>query len=167
MRRYLICLASAAAVALAFVGCKPTEQGYRAAYDAAKAKREQVAAEQMRPATGLLSDEGPQLRVVDGDSLFVDKVRLRALDGSRLAGKWAVAIGVFKMDTNAKATVEAVREQGFPNAVAAKAQGGRYYALSDTVGSLDLARLRAKDFEQKFPGYPYVGLPASPVLISY
>lgn len=160
-------MAGAAMAALAFIGCKPTEQGYRAAYDAAKAKREQVAAEQMRPATGLLSDDGPQLRVIGSDSVFVDKVRLRNLDGTRLTGKWAVAVGVFKMDTNAKSTVEAIRSQGFDHAVTAKASGGKYYALSDTVGTLDEARASALAFKQKFPDYPFVGLPGAPVLIMH
>ena len=74
--KHMICI-SAAMVALMFVGCKPTENNYKAAYDAAVSKRQEVAKEQMRPASGLMSDDGPQLRVVDGDSVYVLRERSR------------------------------------------------------------------------------------------
>lgn len=167
MKRHVLHYVSAALVALTLIGCKPTENNYKSAYDAAKAKREQAAAEQMRPATGLLSDDGPQLRILDGDSIFVDRQRLRTPDGKPMPGKWAVAVGMFKMDTNAKATVDAIKQNGFPDAVVAKASGQRFYALSNTVSTLDSAVVEAKVFMRAYPDYPYVGLPASPVIIAF
>lgn len=166
MKKTHIKLISAAIAALMFVGCKPTENNYKAAYDAAKAKREAAAAEQMRPATGLLSDDGPQLRVVDGDTLYVVSERLRMLDGATVTPRWIVAVGLFKMDTNAKATVEDLRSEGFADAFVAKAKGGKYYAVSSTAASLDSARIEQKNFRLAHPHYPYVGLPGAPVLIS-
>ena len=83
-------------------GCKPTEQGYRAAYDAARQKREAAAAEMMIPVSGLLSDDGPQRRIIDGDTLFVTKERVRGADGENLP-RWLLAVGVYRMDTNARA----------------------------------------------------------------
>lgn len=161
----MICI-SAAMVALMFVGCKPTENNYKAAYDAAVSKRQEVAKEQMRPATGLMSDDGPQLRVVDGDSVYVLRERLRTLDGERIPARWLVAVGVYKMDTNAKASVGALHAGGFPEAFAAKATGGRHFAVAATASSLDSARIVAKVFREAFPEYPYVGLPGAPVLIN-
>lgn len=129
MKRHITSIVSAALVALTLIGCKPTEKNYKAAYDAANAKREQAAAEQMRPATGLLSDDGPQMKVVEGDTIYVDRQRLRDLDGKTMTGKWAVAVGVFKMDTNAKASVEAMKQKGFSDAAVAKVGGQRFYVM--------------------------------------
>lgn len=157
----------AAIVALMFVGCKPTEANYKKAYDAALAKREKVAQEQMRPATGLMSDYGPQLRVVDGDTIYVVNEMLRFEDGIKPSGRWAVAVGLFKMDTNAKASASDLRELGFPEAVMGRAQGDKYYTLAAFASTLDSIRVCSKQFEEKFPEYPYVGLPGKPVLIAF
>ncbi len=158
---------SAALAALMLVSCKPTEKNYKAAYDAALKKRAEAAEQQMRPATGLLSDDGPQLRIVDGDSIFVLRERLRLLDGSRPGGNWAVAVGVFKIDTNAKASSADLNAAGWKSAPPAKAQAGKFYAVADTLTSLQDARKRAAEFKLAFPDYPYVGLPGAPVLINF
>lgn len=158
---------SAAMAALMLVSCKPTEKNYKAAYDAALKKRAEVAEQQMRPATGLLSDDGPQLRIVDGDSIYVLRERLRMLDGSKPGAHWAVAVGVFKIDTNAKASSADLNAAGWKTAAPAKAQAGKFYTIADTLASLDGARSRAREFKLAFPEYPYVGLPGSPVLINY
>lgn len=150
-----------------FVGCKPTEKNYKSAYDAAIAKREQAAAEQMRPATGLLSDDGPKMRVLAGDTIFVSQERLRMPDGGKVPGQWAVAVGVFKMDTNAKASASALRDKGYGRATAVKASEGRYYSLATTVSTLDSARVAQREFRDANPGYPFIGLPGAPVIINY
>ncbi|MDE7402560.1 MAG: hypothetical protein K2M87_04010 [Muribaculaceae bacterium] len=152
----------------ALISCKPTEANYKAAYDSALLKREQAAKEQMRPATGLLSDDGPQLRVVDGDSIYVDHTRLLLEDGSPLKnGKWAVVVGKFKMDTNAKSSAEALKKAGFSGAVMAKANGGRYFAVAATFEKLDSAKIESHRFMKTFPDYPFIGLPGKPILINY
>lgn len=158
---------SAALAALMFVGCKPTEKNYKEAYDAALARRREAAAEQMRPATGLLSDDGPQLRVMDGDSVFLLRERLYELDGSPVRGRWSVAVGLFRMDTNAKAAAGILRQKGFHEAKAVKSKGGKYYAVSAETASLDSARIAAKAFVTAMPEYPYVGLPGSPVMVGF
>lgn len=158
---------SAAVVALMFIGCKPTEQNYRNAYDAALAKRQQAAEEQMRPATGLLSDEGPMMRVIKGDTIFVQSEALRTLDSKRLPGRMAIAVGLYKMDTNAKASAEDLTAQGYPQATAARARGDRYYTIALTSANMDSLIMEVKNFREKFPEYPYVGLPGSPVIISF
>ena len=161
-----ICI-SAVVAALIFVSCKPTEKNYKAAYDAAKAKREQAAAEQMRPATGLMTDDGPKLRVIAGDTLFMSQERLRMPDGSRVPGHWAVAVALFKMNTNARASAEALRDKGYDRAVAVNAPEGRHYALATTVSTLDSAKMAVGEFRTANPDYPYIGLPGAPVIINY
>lgn len=158
---------SAALVALIFAGCKPTESNYQKAYDAALAKRQQAAEEQMRPATGLLSDDGPQRRILDGDTIYVLNEILRFSDGKRPRGKWALAVGVFKMDTNAKASASDLTDKGFPEAVMVEARGGKYYTVAATSSEMDSIRMESRRFQSQFPDYPYVGLPGAPVLIPF
>lgn len=162
--RVLVVVAVAAGVMSG--GCKPTEKNYRAAYDAALAKRDKVAEEQMRPANGLLSDDGPQQRVYEGDTIYVLREIIRMPDGGRLPSKWVVAVGMFKMDTNAKAGAEALKEEGWPAAFHAKAMGGKYYTIADTASTLGGAAEAAKRFQSKMKKYPYVGFPGAPVLIA-
>lgn len=152
---------------LTLVGCKPTEKNYKAAYDAALLKREKAAAEQMRPSSGLLSDDGPMMKVVKGDTLFVLQERLYNLDGSRINHNWLLAIGILKMDTNAKAGAERLRESGnWPDALAVKGMGGKYYTVAAVSESLDSIIGEQKRFMNQHPDYPFIGLPGAPVLVS-
>lgn len=157
----------AAFAALMFAGCKPTENNYRAAYDAALAKRREAAEQQMRPATGLLDDEGPQMRVLAGDTVFVLSGRLSRLDGSRPEGKWALAVALYKMDTNARAAASDLALNGYPDAFAAKSTDDNYYTVAAVSASMDSVVAESKAFKLRFPGYPYVGLPGAPVLIAF
>ena len=152
-------------VALMFASCKPTENNYKSAYDAALEKREAANREQMIPATGLLSDDGPQLRVLDGDSIFVLKEALRRGEPAEKLTGWSVAVALYKMETNATANAEDLRESGWKNAFAAYAKGEKWYVVVDNVSTLDSARMVSKLFIKKHKGYPYVGLPKKPVLI--
>lgn len=167
MKSKLNIFVSAAIVALTFIACKPTEKNYRDAYDAALAKRQEVAAQQMRPATGLLSDEGPQRRIIGNDTVFVSVETLRTLDGKNLPGHFALAVGVFKMDTNAKAAAADLAEAGYSEAKAAKGREGRIYTLALAGNSLDSIKAASLKFKKDFPDYPYVGLPGAPVIISF
>ncbi|MGN0236853.1 MAG: hypothetical protein ACI4AK_02015 [Lepagella sp.] len=149
------------------VGCKPTEKNYKAAYDAALAKREQAAIEQMRPATGLLSDDGPQMRLIGADTVYVNRAVIRTEDNKRPQGSWAVVVGKFKMDTNARAAAQNLKSEGWENAFMAKSTGAVYYSIIDTATSLDDANAIQKAFRSKHPDYPFIGLPGAPVLLHY
>ena len=142
-------------------GCKPTEQGYRAAYDAARQKREAAAAEMMIPVSGLLSDDGPQRRIIDGDTLFVTKERVRGADGENLP-RWLLAVGVYRMDTNARAQAASLRG----SAMAVRGEGDRWYCVADTASGLDGIMAARKRFMASHPDFPYIGLPASPVIVN-
>lgn len=157
----------AAIVAHILIGCKPTEKNYQAAYDAAQAKRAEAASEQMRPATGLLSDDGPQRRVLDGDTIYVLSERTRTLDGQKIPGKFSLVVGSYKMDTNAKASATDLTSSGYPGAFAAKGFNGKYFTIVTTSSSMDSIRMESKKFKKKFRDYPYVGLPGAPVILSH
>lgn len=151
-----------------FTSCKPTEKNYQAAYDAAKAKREAAEAEQMIPATGLLSDDGPRLRIVDGDSLYVshDRIRVKSMKAAGIeVDNYSVGVSVYKMSTNAKAAATRLKEAGY-NAVAVETTGDRWYTVAGTFPTLNAASEFIKAFKERNPKYPYIGLPGSPVIVA-
>ena len=153
-------------ITLLFVGCKPTEKGYQAAYDAAKNKREAAAREQMLPAQGLQSDDVPQLRVVNGDSIYVLRAIMRTEDSRRAPKPWLLAVGVYRMSTNAKANALNLRQSGYPQATWLKGPENKWYTISDGAETLDSLKVMSRLFKDTHPDYPYVGLPASPVIIN-
>lgn len=153
-------------ITLLFVGCKPTEKGYQAAYDAAKNKREAAAREQMLPAQGLQSDDGPQLRVVNGDSIYVLRAIMRTEDSKRAPRPWLLAVGVYRMSTNAKANALNLQQSGYPHAIWLKGPENKWYTISDGAETLDSLKVMSRRFKDTHPDSPYVGLPASPVIIN-
>lgn len=153
-------------ITLLFVGCKPTEKGYQAAYDAAKQKREAAAREQMLPAQGLQSDDGPQLRVVNGDSIYVLRAIMRTEDSKRADNPWLLAVGVYRMSTNAEANARNLRLSGYPRATWLKGPENKWYTISDGAETLDSLKAMSRQFKDTHPNYPYVGLPANPVIIN-
>lgn len=154
-----------AAVMLLMVvtGCKPTERGYKAAYDAALAKREKAQAESMLPASGLLSDDGPQPRVLDGDTVFVTSALLKFDDGA-VRPMYNVAVALYKMNTNARSMATDLKSKGY-DAVAAQARGGKWYTVAGAFTSLTGARDFILKFRKDNPGFRYIGLPGAPVVI--
>lgn len=152
--------------AMALTGCKPTEKGYRQAYDAAKAKREAAAREQMLPVQGLQSDDGPQLRVVDGDSIYVLRERLRTEDSKRAPKTWLLAVGVYKMNTNARANAINLQADGYTDATWLRGPDDKWYTVAQGAGSLDSLRVMNREFKRRHRDYPYVGLPGAPVIIN-
>lgn len=165
MKRLFKYLAVFAFMAIVVSSCKPTENNYRQAYDAAKAKREAANAEAMVPTTGLLSDDGTSLKIVNGDSLFVSNDRLRREPAmTDVMKRYNVAVGVYKMNTNAKAQAAALTEKGY-NAHAVMTTGDRWYTIAGCFDTIEEAQAFIKEFKKKNPGYPYIGLPGSPVVI--
>ncbi|MDE6537656.1 MAG: SPOR domain-containing protein [Muribaculaceae bacterium] len=145
-------------------GCKPTEKNYRQAYEAAKQKREAANAEAMIPATGVMTDEGVTRKVVDGDTLFVTRDRLsRTGESADKIRPYNVAVGVYKMNTNAKAQAKDLTEKGY-DAYAVETTGNRWFAIAGSFDTLSEARVFINDFKKKNPGYPYIGLPGAPVI---
>lgn len=153
---------------LLFTACKPTEAGYRSAYEAAKAKREAANAEAMIPTTGLLSDDGPVIKMVEGDTIFISRDRLRRMktqaDSIAPLSAYSVAVGVFKMHTNAEATARRLESSGY-QARAVQTTGDRWYAIAGTFGNLKEAKDFIEAYKKRNPDYPYIGLPGAPVVI--
>ncbi|MDE6057947.1 MAG: hypothetical protein K2F93_08020, partial [Muribaculaceae bacterium] len=86
-------------------GCKPTEKGYRQAYEAAKNKREQKDPDEDLLTGGhrLLSEEASNWRVIDGDSLQLQHKFLKPIGDAKWPqeGPYRLAVAMLKMTTNA------------------------------------------------------------------
>ena len=153
-------------IALALSGCKPTEKGYQAAYDAAKSKREAAVAELGvdLPAGAFQEVDGPQLKEVNGVKIYVLNERLKPADFiTELPDNYNVAIGKYKMITNAKSQAEVLIKEGY-EAFPAKNNQGIYYTIA---GSFHTQAEAVKFYEeyQKGKNRSYVGLPGAPVII--
>lgn len=172
MKRYRnirsVCIALLAATALGGVtSCKPTEKNYQAAYDAAKAKREAAEADMMLPGSGLISEDGPRLRIVNGDSLYVahDRIRIKYLQENNIELQpYSVAVSVYKMSTNARATASRLKEAGY-NSVVVETTNDRWYAVAGTFPTIGEAGEFIKAFKERNPKYSYIGLPSTPVIL--
>ena len=156
--------------ALMLASCKPTEKNYRSAYDVAIAKKQ--AEQESLAADGLISENAPKPRYIDGDTLYfaheiisVDKDVAPFKDSSPAELKaYNVAVGMFKMNTNARAGASALRDKGF-EAFPVKAMGGKWYIIGGVLDNLDDARAFIKTFKAKNPEYPYIGLDGHPIII--
>ena len=146
--------------------CKPTEKGYKAAYDAALGKREAVKADidADLPEGALQSVDGPQLKEVDGKKVYVLNQRIKPVEeGKSLPQNYNVAVGTYKMNTNSKAQAEALKEEGY-DAFSAKDTEGMFYTIIGSFPTLS----EAVEFSEKYRSGEdrvYVGLPNAPVII--
>ena len=112
--------------------CKPTEKGYKSAYDAALGKREAVKADiDVDLPEGAIQDfDGAQLRDVDGVKVYVLNQRIKPSDeGKALPGSYNVAVGTYKMITNCRAQSDSLKEAGY-NAFPAQEQDGMYFTIA-------------------------------------
>lgn len=75
--------------------------------------------------------------------------------------------GMFKMDTNARAAAENLKNDGWKDAFMANSTGSVYYSIIGTTTSLDDANALQKAFRSKHPDYPFIGLPGAPVLLHF
>ena len=70
------------------------------------------------------------------------------------------------MSTNAKANALNLRQSGYPQATWLKGPENKWYTISDGAETLDSLKVMSRLFKDTHPDYPYVGLPASPVIIN-
>lgn len=146
--------------------CKPTEKGYKAAYDAALGKREALKSDidVNIPIDAVQQVDGPQLREIDGVKVYVLNQRLKPTDdGFNLPGQYNVAVGSYKMITNCKSQSTALKQEGL-EAFPAQDPDGVFYTIAGSFPTLS----DAVKFSQKYASAKdrvYVGLPDSPVII--
>lgn len=150
-----------AAALLALTACKPTENNYQAAYDAAQRKREQVAADAFQPAGKIMTDDAP-MRVIGNDTIPFRLATVKVVEG-REPGRYAIVVARYRMDTNARAHYEGFSAS--PSALILATPEEEYFVAESSWESLPDA---AADFrritrDRKHP--PFVGLPDGPFII--
>lgn len=146
--------------------CKPTEKGYKAAYDAALGKRESVNTDiDVNLPEGAIQDfDGAQLKEINGVKVYVLNQRIRPVEeGMRLPGSYNVAVGTYKMITNCNSQCKALETEGY-NSFAVKGADDMYFTIAGSFESID----EAIKFYQEYKSVKdrvYVGLPHSPIII--
>ncbi len=150
-------------------GCKPTEKNYRAAYEIAQNKKAKVTSD----AEGhkVQQDMHYTLKPAEGDSVWVSNEILRgkSLQKDSIAevgmrGKCGVAVGVFRMETNARALAERMLVK-YPSSCVATNGNDRWYSVVSVYPDSGKAVKGVLEFKKQNPDFSYIGLPGSPVLI--
>ena len=157
-----------ALLAVAGGGCKPTEGNYRSAYDKAYEanKRKNTEATTAVDGTKLEMMDGPNISIVEGDTLYISRERVSPVEAApSTPGVYGVAIGRYGMPTNARRQVQELSATS-PSAFMAKDGDDNYYVIIRTVETLPEARDVIKDFHAAHPGYPSIGLPQGPVVVT-
>lgn len=165
-KNIILFLISALFISVVFYGCKPTEKGYKAAYDAALNKR--IKQEQDfdgNVAIGKIQlPDGPQLRTINGHEIYFLGENIVPLPQTLVQiYNYNVAVGCFKMPTNCVALAEDLHNEGYES-FAAKSVDEKYYTIVASFPTLD----EAIDFSVKYNESnkrSYVGLPEAPVII--
>lgn len=158
-----LAIISAAAVMLAAASCKPTEAGYKAAYDAAQAKR---TAEQDDAAMygGMFMEGAPHWRRIGADSVLYLQQPLAPLDGDSAAvANVNVAIASYKMNTNAKAHTERMKNSGLKARVLRNNKNS-FLVIVAQYDSIQPAVSFIEDYIKSHPDDMYSGLPGRPIV---
>ena len=141
--------------------CKPTEKGYKQAYEAAKSKREQVDPDEDLLTGGhkLLSQESTNWRVIAGDSLQLQHKFLKPLDGEKWpqSGPYRLAVALLKMTTNAKSILSDLQETGSLKPMVATDGKDTYYIVAGSASYVDSLGNVLTTFKKENPKFQYIG----------
>ena len=151
-------------------GCKPTEKGYRQAYEAAKNKREQKDPDEELLTGGhrLLSEDASNWRILDGDSIQLQHKFIKPADGAKWpqAGPYRLAVAMLKMTTNANAMLADMKEGSGLTPVMATDGKDTYYIIAGSATYVDSLGNVLSTFKRENPGFQYIGLtPPKPLII--
>lgn len=167
MKKILIVIMFAMAL-LGFTGCKPTEKNYKAAYDAARQKRQAVQeqdAELVIPGGVLQQADAPVARVIGGDTVRYIVERLKVIDGTeQTIHRYNVAVSKYKMKTNCSAQVSDLVSRGY-EAFGARNVDGEFYVIAGSYDNLGEAVAFDRTFRERERNHVYSGLPSVPVII--
>lgn len=157
-------------MALVLVGCKPTEMGYKQAYDAAKAKRKYVDPDQDLLTGGhrLLDDDASNWKIVGSDTLQMQHLFISPIDGGSWpqTGPYRLAVAMFKMDTNARSLVSDLSTKGSLRPVVATDGKDRYFIIAGSAAEPESLAPVLAEFKRLNPRFPYIGMkPAAPAII--
>ncbi len=151
-------------------GCKPTENNYKAAYDAAINKRKAAETVMTETADGheVISLDGPRRMDVDGISINMVTEFLRMADADVLAPspglRFRVAAGRYRMPTNARAQMHVLADDGFESLLMMDGEG-RYYAVAGCFASVGEAAACVARLQRLYKPISFVGLDGLPLVV--
>lgn len=151
---------------LSLISCKPTEKGYKSAYDAALNKRQAALADlDVTLGEGELQEiDGMNLKTIDGIKVYLMNQRLKPVsEGAMVNGPYFVGVSRYKMITNSNSQVSDLCEKGYDAFVAVDSDD-LYYSIAGSFKTLE----EAVNFYQKYregKNRVYVGLHDAPVII--
>lgn len=161
--KHIYFIAAGAVLVMGMGACKPTEKNYRAAYNAAQAKRQAAVADDFIPSQGLQSTEGPRLTTVGESKIYTWSEPLKS-DSVKL-GICNMAVGLYSMDTNARSLAERLRTEGYSQAGVVTNGDGKFYVVAVVTTTLEEAAVAVAKFEKRHAGFPYSGLPGAPLVL--
>lgn len=150
---------------LMLAGCKPTEKNYKAAYDAAMARRaadEATMLADMPDMMAAIDMDAPRRVDVGADTVLVKTKSLAPIDTFNML-PYNVTVAIYKMSTNAKAHSERLRQEGY-NSYVLKDNEGQFYTVSEAFDSLEPTPASIRRYVETHKSDMYVGLPSSPVV---
>lgn len=148
----------------ALVGCKPSEKNYKSAYEVALQKKERDKAAADPEEEGMIREGAPRRQQYNGEEIQTLSEHLLREGKEPVTTKVNVAVGLFKMPTNARSGAATFAAEGFP-AFAAKSYGDRWFIILGGFDNMDEAVKLAARFKRKYPDYPYIGLDGAPAMV--
>ncbi len=149
--------------------CKPTEKGYRQAYEAAKSKREQVDPDEELMTGGhkLLNQESSNWRVIAGDSVQVQHKFIKPIEDEKWpqSGPYRLAVAMLKMTTNAKSMLSDLQKKGRLKPVIATDGKDTYYIIAGSATYADSLGNVLATFKKDNPKFQYIGMEREKPLI--
>ena len=166
IKEFLICVVAL----LMLASCKPTEKGYRQAYEAAKNKRQQADPDEALLTGGhkLLNENSSNWKVIGNDSLQIQHTFLCPAEGKPWpqSGPYRLAVAMFKMNTNANSVIKDLSEKGTLKPVVAGNGKGEHFIIAGSATYPDSLSQVLATFRKENPKFSYIGLtPPQPVII--
>ena len=151
------------------VGCKPTEKGYKQAYDAAKAKREYVDpdAELLTGGHKLLDESSTNWIAPGRDTLQIQHFYMKPEDCKPWpqAGPYRLAVAMFKMNTNSSSMLNDIKRGNLKPTVATDGKD-RHFIIAGSATTADSLKYVLEAFKKENPGFRYIGLtPEQPLIV--
>lgn len=160
MKTLKLTLVCAAMAAMA-VSCKPTEAGYKAAYDVAQAKMKN---DPMADVKGFIREGDPLWRKVGNDSVLVMQQPLARLDGDSLPIMPVnVAVAAYRMKANAVAQADRLIAEGF-SARVLRNRENIFYVIAAQYDSVRPVVEFIEKYMASHSSDVYSGLPGRPVV---
>lgn len=139
--------------------CKPTEENYKAAYDAAVNKRETENKDRTGQGVRIEAIDAPRRVTVSGVELGIKTLYLHSEENvTGIQPEYCLVVARYKMPTNARGQVAGLKESGYNNATVMSDSDQMYLVVADVAYSLEDAVRKVADYRKRYPEHTYVGL---------